>query len=48
MRLINTLIVENRRTFFPASEKEMYMSGAPLHVLATTLVRRFREMAAAH
>ncbi|GAB4511002.1 MAG: hypothetical protein Tsb0020_28640 [Haliangiales bacterium] len=39
----NTLIVENRRDFFPASEREMYLSGPPLHVLAINLVERFRE-----
>ncbi len=39
----NTLIVENTRGFLPASEKEVYLSGPPLHVLAVALVRRFRE-----
>ncbi len=39
----NTLIVENTRGFLPASEKEVYLSGAPLHVLAMNLVRRFRR-----
>ncbi|MCA9654137.1 MAG: glutamate synthase [Myxococcales bacterium] len=39
----NTLIVHNHRDFFPASEKEMYLSGAPLHVLAMSLVGRFRQ-----
>lgn len=43
VKLSNTLIVENHRGFFPATEKEMYMSGAPLHVLAMSLVGRFRE-----
>jgi putative selenate reductase len=38
----NTLIVENHRRFFPASERVMYLSGPPLHVLAMHLVRRFR------
>lgn len=42
VKLTNTLIVENRRDFFPASEKEMYLSGAPLHVLAMSLVQRIR------
>ncbi|MBI5497761.1 MAG: glutamate synthase [Deltaproteobacteria bacterium] len=41
VKFSNTLIVENRDTFFP-SEKVMYMSGPPLHVLAMTLVGRFR------
>ncbi len=39
----NTLIVENFRDFVPATEKVMYASGAPLHVLAIHLVKRFRE-----
>ena len=43
IKLTNTLIVENHRSFFPATEKEMYLSGAPLHVLAMNLVKRFRE-----
>lgn len=43
VKLTNTLIVENRRDFFPETEKEMYLSGAPLHVLAMNLVGRFRE-----
>lgn len=38
----NTLIVENHRDFFPATEKQMYLSGPPLHVLAVQLVDRFR------
>jgi putative selenate reductase len=43
VKFSNTLIVHNHRGFFPASEKEMYLSGAPLHVLAMNLVGRFRE-----
>ncbi len=43
IKLTNTLIVENHRSFFPASEREMYLSGQPLHVLAMHLVRRFRR-----
>jgi putative selenate reductase len=39
----NTLIVEDHRGFIPASEKEVYLSGTPLHVLAMHLVRRFRR-----
>ncbi len=42
VKFTNTLLVRNHKAFFPASEKEMYMSGAPLHVLAINLVRRFR------
>jgi putative selenate reductase len=42
IKLTNTLIVENHRSFFPPSEREMYLSGPPLHVLAIELVRRVR------
>lgn len=42
VKFSNTLIVENHRDFFPAEEKRMYCSGAPLHVLAMNLVARFR------
>ncbi|HYD30265.1 MAG TPA: hypothetical protein VEB64_05330 [Azospirillaceae bacterium] len=43
VKFSNTLLVRNHKDFFPASEKEMYLSGAPLHVLAMALVRRFRQ-----
>jgi putative selenate reductase len=43
VKFTNTLVVENHRGFFPASERRMYLSGPPLHVLAMTLVGRFRE-----
>jgi putative selenate reductase len=43
VKFSNTLIVHNHRDFFPASEKEMYLSGKPLHVLAMNLVARWRE-----
>ena len=39
----NTLIVENQRNFFPQTEKVMYLSGTPLHVLGINLVQQFRE-----
>jgi len=42
VKFSNTLIVDNHRDFFPASEKAMYLSGPPLHVLATNLVGQFR------
>ena len=42
VKLTNTLVVENHREFFPAEQREMYLSGPPLHVLAMELVRRFR------
>jgi putative selenate reductase len=43
VKFTNTLIVTNHRTFFPADQAEMYLSGPPLHVLAMHLVRRFRQ-----
>lgn len=43
VKFTNTLIVKNHREFFPAEEKEMYLSGPPLHVLAIQLVARMRE-----
>ena len=39
----NTLEVENHRDFFPSSEKIMYLSGAPLHVITLTLAGVYRE-----
>ncbi len=43
VKFSNTLVVENHKSFFPASERQMYLSGPPLHPLAITLVRRFRR-----
>lgn len=43
VKFSNTLVVENKEGVLPAAEKTMYLSGAPLHVLAMTLVGRFRE-----
>ena len=43
VKFSNTLIVENHRDFFPKSEKEMYLSGPPLHVLAVQLAARLRK-----
>ena len=43
VKFSNTLIVRNHRDFFPEAEKEMYLSGQPLHVLAMNLVREFRR-----
>jgi putative selenate reductase len=42
VKFTNTLIVQNQRSFFPETEKVMYLSGQPLHVLAMSLVGRFR------
>ena len=43
VKFSNTLIVENAGDFLPPAEKEVYLSGPPLHVLAMHLVRRFRR-----
>ncbi|MCA9716080.1 MAG: glutamate synthase [Myxococcales bacterium] len=42
VKFSNTLICENHRDFFPKGEREMYLSGPPLHVIAMNLVGRFR------
>jgi putative selenate reductase len=42
VKLTNTLVVDNHKPFF--SEKEMYLSGQPLHVLATQLYARLRSV----
>jgi len=34
VKFSNTLLVRNHKSFFPATETQMYMSGLPLHVLA--------------
>lgn len=44
VKFSNTLVVRNHKHFFPASEQQMYLSGAPLHPLAIALVRRFRSV----
>jgi len=43
VKFSNTLITENDGAVLPASEPRAYLSGAPLHVLAMTLVAQFRE-----
>jgi putative selenate reductase len=43
VKFSNTLVVENHKSFFPASEPVMYLSGPPLHPLAIALVARFRS-----
>ena len=43
VKFSNTLLVDNHKTFFPASERVMYLSGPPLHVLAMHLVRDLRR-----
>ena len=42
VKFSNTLIVENTRGFLAPEEKEVYLSGPPLHVLASHLVGKFR------
>jgi putative selenate reductase len=39
----NTLEVLNHRDFFPSSEKVMYLSGPPLHVITLALTDVFRQ-----
>ncbi len=41
VKMTNTLVVENHKTFF--KPEEMYLSGAPLHVLAMHCVARWRN-----
>ena len=41
IKLTNTLVVENHKSFF--DERTMYMSGQPLHVIAVSLLARLRE-----
>jgi putative selenate reductase len=43
VKFSNTLVVANHKTFFPASERQMYVSGPPLYPAAVALVRRFRQ-----
>lgn len=43
VKLTNTLIVEHDGGFLPDTEKEKYLSGPPLHVLAMNLVERLRD-----
>jgi putative selenate reductase len=44
VKLTNTLVVENRRDFFPSSVEEAYLSGPPLHVLAIDLLQKLRAL----
>jgi len=41
IKLTNTLVVDNTRGFMP--EETMYLSGAPLHVLASALLERLSK-----
>ncbi|PKO14808.1 glutamate synthase [candidate division BRC1 bacterium HGW-BRC1-1] len=47
-KFTNTLEVVNHRSFFPATEQVMYLSGAPLHPIAMELAWRFNEAFAKH
>lgn len=40
VKFTNTLVVKNHKSFF--ADEVMYMSGAPLHVLAMNLLKKFR------
>ncbi len=42
-KFTNTLVVKNHKNFFPADQKQMYLSGQPLHVLAMQAAARFAE-----
>jgi putative selenate reductase len=43
VKFSNTLVVDNTSGMIPADTGEIYLSGAPLHVLAVNLVGRFRQ-----
>lgn len=42
VKFCNTLVVENHKDFFAPDQTRMYLSGAPLHVLAMELVAKAR------
>ena len=43
VKLTNTLVVENHRGVFRADQKQMYLSGPPLHPVAVELARKLRD-----
>jgi putative selenate reductase len=43
VKFSNTLVVRNHRSFFPAAEQVMYLSGGPLHVITMALVDKYRR-----
>jgi putative selenate reductase len=43
LKLSNTLVVRNHRSFFPPGEEVMYLSGPPLHVITLALVEKVRR-----
>ena len=42
-KFTNTLVVKNHKSFFPGDQKQMYLSGQPLHVLAVQAAAKFAE-----
>jgi putative selenate reductase len=42
-KFTNTLVVENHKSFFTPDQKQMYLSGPPLHVLAVHAAASFAE-----
>jgi putative selenate reductase len=42
-KFTNTLVVKNHKSFFPEDQKQMYLSGQPLHVLAMQAAAKFAE-----
>jgi len=44
VKLSNTLEVINHRKVFPAGEKQMYMSGRPLHAVTVQVALRLQEV----
>ena len=43
VKFSNTLVVLNNNKFFPTTERVMYLSGQPLHVITLNLVRKWRQ-----
>lgn len=43
VKFSNTLVVLNNNKFFPSTERVMYLSGQPLHVITLNLVKKWRE-----
>jgi putative selenate reductase len=42
-KFTNTLVVKNHKSFFPAEQRQMYLSGQPLHVLAVQAASKFAD-----
>jgi putative selenate reductase len=45
-KFTNTLVVKNHKSFFPSEQRQMYLSGQPLHVLAVQAASRFAQATA--